>query len=130
MDRSLGSKSLPRALEDLGEGLVVHTLRSLYGGEDKAQWVKDERWLADLAAHGWLRFTKDDVTKVPVQLEAMIQAKTRVFWLPERSLKGPDQNEYFTFNIERILNRAARRPGPYVVSLHLEKPYLRTYWKP
>jgi hypothetical protein len=111
-------------------GLVVHTLRSLYGGEDNAQKTPDIRWLADLAAHGWLRFTKDDVTKVPIQLDAMIQAKTRVFWLPDRSLEKAKQNEHFTFNINRILNRAARRPGPYVVALHLVKPYLRTYWKP
>lgn len=74
-------------------------------------------------------FTKDDVTKVPIQLAALIQAKSRGFWLPNANLPGPRQVEYFTFNIHRILQRS-RKPGPYLVGVYMAKPYLRWRWRP
>jgi hypothetical protein len=128
IDRSLGASELPDALRALGLGLVVHTLRSLYG-EEAAQEIPDQEWIDDAAAGDWLLFTKDDVTRVPVQLDALVQAKARGFWLPNAGVPGPQQVEHFTFNIHRILQRA-RTPGPYFVGVYLTKPYLRWKWRP
>jgi PIN like domain len=128
VDRGLGATELPEALRALGLGLVVHTLRSLYG-EQAGQSVPDEQWIADAAAGNWLWFTKDDVTKVPIQLAALVQAKSRGFLLPNANLPGPEQAKHFTFNIHRILQRA-KQPGPYLVGVYLVKPYLRWRWTP
>jgi hypothetical protein len=112
----------------LGLGLVIHTLRSLYG-EAGASRAPDEQWIGDAAKGNWLIFTKDDITKVPIQLEAMSAAASRVFYLPKAGLPGDIQVEHFTVNIHRILQRS-HKPGPYLVSLHLNKPYLRWHWRP
>jgi PIN like domain len=129
VDRGLGATELPEALRALDHGLVVHTLRSLYG-ERAAQRVPDEQWIADAAVGGWLWFTKDDVTKVPIQLDAMIRSRSRGFWLPNAGLPGPRQVEHFTFNINRILRRAQAVPGPYLVGVYMTKPYIRWKWRP
>jgi PIN like domain len=127
VDRSLGATELPNALRELGLGLVIHTLRSLYG-EDGAQTVDDEQWIRDAAKGDWVLFTKDDVTKVPLQLDALIRARSRGFWLPNAGLPGPTQVQHFTSNIHRILQRA-RKPGPYLVGVYLTEPYLRWKWR-
>lgn len=51
IDRSLGRKHLAGALTELG--LTVHTMASVYG-EQNAQELEDERWLADVGRHDWI----------------------------------------------------------------------------
>lgn len=107
---------------------MIHTLRSLYG-EKASQDIDDDVWIADAAAGDWVIFTADDVTKVPIQLDALVRAGTRAFWIPNAGLSGPQQIEHFTLNINRILQRA-RKPGPYLVGVYMTKPHLRWKWRP
>lgn len=50
IDRSLGRKHLATALAE--QGLIVHTMASVYG-EATAQELSDDVWLKEAGARGW-----------------------------------------------------------------------------
>jgi len=111
IDRSLGRHHLAAALTDCG--LVVHTLASLYG-EQKAQTVADEEWLALAGKNDWVVLMKDDaIRRRPAEIEALRLAGVRAFCLTNANLRAVEQSERFVANRHRIIQRAAK-PGPFI----------------
>lgn len=115
IDRSLGRHELADALR--AEGFVAHTLASVYG-EDRAQRVRDEEWIALAGERGWVVLTKDDaIRRRPAEIGAVERARVRMFCLTNAGLRGPEQIERFLSNIHRIAQRS-RRPGPWICGVY------------
>jgi len=94
VDRSLGYYLLPDAMRELG--LVVHTMRSVYG-PGAEETVEDMVWLEQVGRAGWVALTKDDaIRRRPAGAEGAHGAR-RPCLLPHQ--REPDR-------------RAATRPLP------------------
>ena len=123
IDRSLGRKHLAAALTDLG--LVVHTMASVYG-EQTAQELEDEHWLADAGRREWIVLMKDDaIRRRPAERDALSQARLRTFCLTNAQLRASEQSARFMENIPRIL-RQAKKPGPYIYGVY--GGHIRRLW--
>jgi hypothetical protein len=123
IDRSLGRKHLAEALRELG--FTVHTLSSVYG-EKRGQAVRDEEWLRDAGANGWVVLMKDDKIRTrPAERDALANAGVRAFCLTNAQLRAVEQTERFTLNINRIVQRS-RTPGPYIYGVYDDG--LRRLW--
>jgi len=123
IDRSLGRKHLATALSDLD--LTVHTMASVYG-EDVAQTLADEEWLADAGEHGWVVLMKDDrIRRRPAERDALSDAAVRAFCLTNANLRAAEQSARFVQNIHRILQQA-RRDGPYIYGVY--EGYIKRLW--
>lgn len=115
IDRSLGRRVVPDALRACG--LVVHTMASVYG-EQVSQGLRDETWLRDVGARGWIVLMKDDaIRRRPAEREALIDGGVRAFCLTNAQLRGKEQARRFVENRHRILKQA-RQPGPYIVGVY------------
>lgn len=123
IDRSLGRRHLAQALADLG--LTVHTMASVYG-EQAAQGLEDERWLADVGRHDWIVLMKDDaIRRRPSERDVLAAAKVRAFCLTNAQLRASEQSARFVGNIERI-RRQAEKPGPYIYGVY--DGYIKKLW--
>jgi hypothetical protein len=115
IDRSLGRKVVPNALR--ASGLIVHTMASVYG-ERVGQGLRDETWLRDVGARGWVVLMKDDaIRRRPAEREALIEGGVRAFCLTNAQLRGEQQARRFVDNRERILTQA-HKPGPYIYGVY------------
>jgi hypothetical protein len=111
VDRSLGAVIVPNALMALG--LVVHTLRSVYG-EAAARDIEDEVWLQEAGTRGWVVLAKDEhIRRRANELAAIKSAKVKAFYLTPGGLKGELQAAIFVKHINRIIQRSRQR-GPMI----------------
>jgi hypothetical protein len=123
IDRSLGRKHLAQALGELG--FTVHTMASVYG-EEVAQELEDERWLADVGQRDWIVLMKDDaIRRRPAERDALSEAKVRAFCLTNAQLRAAEQSARFVGNIARI-QRQAEKPGPYIYGIY--DGYIKRLW--
>jgi hypothetical protein len=123
IDRSLGRKHLAQALGNLG--FTIRTMASVYG-EQVAQELDDERWLADAGEHDWIVLMKDDaIRRRPAERDALSEAKVRAFCLTNAQLRASEQSARFVSNIERI-QRQAEKPGPYIYGVY--DGYIKRLW--
>jgi hypothetical protein len=123
IDRSLGRRHLAQALAELG--LTVHTMASVYG-EQAAQGLEDERWLADVGRHDWIVLMKDDaIRRRPSERDVLVAAKVRAFCLTNAQLRASEQSTRFVSNINRILHQA-EKPGPYIYGVY--DGYIKKLW--
>jgi hypothetical protein len=115
IDRSLGKHVLPDSLRDVG--FVVHTLADVYG-EEGAQTVSDEEWIAHAGKTGLVVLTKDEaIRRRPAELDAVDRHEVRMFCLPNAQLRGDEQRDRFLNNIDRIVQRSTR-PGPWICGVY------------
>jgi hypothetical protein len=111
IDRSLGRVALPAALR--AAGLTVRTLAGVYG-EQQAQDVEDQQWIALAADNDWVVLCKDDrIRRRPAERQALTEGRVRAFCLTNANLVFDQQAEYFVNNRFRII-QASRKPGPYL----------------
>jgi hypothetical protein len=92
-------------------GYVVRTLAEVYG-EDTL--VSDVQWIQEADAAGWVALTKDErIIRRPEEQAVLATSTLRVFAIGNQHLTGPVMADYFTANLNRIVQRS-RRPGPFV----------------
>jgi len=97
--------------------MVVHTMRDVYG-EERAQRIRDEEWMADAAAAGRVALMKDDkIRRRPAELAALQVAGLRAFVLTNAQLPRAEMARWFVENLPRII-RTCRRPGPYIYGVY------------
>jgi hypothetical protein len=125
VDRSLGKKQLPEALRELG--YTVHTVASLFGGEEAAQRVKDVEWLRLAGERGYVVLMKDAVHRVEAQREVLARHQVKAFLLVNRHLTGEQQCATVVANLNRIVQRS-RKPGPFVWGIYGDG--LKRLWPP
>jgi uncharacterized protein with PIN domain len=115
VDRSLGRHLLPDALRQAG--YEAHTLASVYG-EQKAQLVADEEWLALAGERAWVVLTKDDaIRRRAAELEVVERHAVRMFCLTKANLRGDEQRDRFITNINRIVQRS-KKAGPWICGVY------------
>lgn len=125
VDRSLGRHLLPEALQQAG--FTAHTLASVYG-EEEAQRVSDEEWIALAGQNEWVVLTKDDaIRRRPAELAAVEEHEVKMFCLTNAGLRGEEQRDRFFTNINRIVQRS-RKPGPWICGVY--ERGIRQIWPP
>jgi predicted nuclease of predicted toxin-antitoxin system len=118
VDRSLGRHVLPDALHEAG--FVAHTLASVYG-EERAQEISDEEWLAKAGTEEWVVFTKDDaIRRRSAELAVVQRHDVKVFCLTTANLRGDEQRDRFLTNINRIVQRSRKR-GPWICGVYEDR---------
>jgi hypothetical protein len=92
-------------------------MASVYG-EQVAQELDDERWLADAGRFDWVVLMKDDaIRRRPAERDALSEAKLRTFCLTNANLRAAEQTARFVGNIGVILQQASK-PGPYIYGVY------------
>lgn len=125
IDRSLGRHLLRDGLQQAG--YTAHTLASVYG-EEEAQHVSDEQWIALAGQNDWVVLTKDDaIRRRPAELAAVEQHAVKMFGLTNAGLRGDEQRERFLSNINRIVQRSNKR-GPWICGVYQNR--IAQIWPP
>ena len=113
IDRSLGRHQVADALR--AEGLVVHTLWSVYGAAEQA--LDDDVWATDAGLRGWIVLSDDNRLRYAVGTRLLEAHRVGVFQLARGDLPGRVQARWYLDNLAAI-QRACREPRPFIYSVH------------
>ena len=117
IDRSLGRIHLAAALA--ARGLTVHTMASVYG-EERAQGLADEEWLADAGGQGWVVLMKDAaIRRRPAERDALAAAGVQAFCLTNANLRAAEQTQRFLDQLPAILDELVD-PGPWICGVYAD----------
>lgn len=111
VDECLGRHDVPDALVRAGERVIRHDERFSSGTQDAV-------WLAEIANNpSWVVLTKDaQIRRRPLELEALGNARARVFTLTSASLTGAQQAAAFVRALPKI-KRLCKRKGPFIATV-------------
>jgi len=119
VDRSLGRRAVAFALRDAGFEVVVHD--DVFAAD-----TDDEVWLAEAGERGWIVLMKDDRIRYrPRERAALEAARVQAFALTNASMTGEEQALLFRAHAGRIERFCGEHPGPFVVGVYRERPFLR-----
>ncbi len=114
LDRSLGSKILIARLRDAGWD--ARTLAEEYG-DQRAQTMRDEEWIAAGTAAGYVLLAKDHkIASRPLEAQAVYLNDARVIAFTSGELTGQQMGDICVAHEERIHRLASVTP-PFVFSL-------------
>jgi len=115
VDRSLGSIQVPRLLR--AEGFQLTTMAEHYG-EQQAQSLDDQAWIAETARLGWIAFHKDDaIRRNEAEKNAVRRSGARCFCVPRADLTAPQAVRRYLDNLAAIA-RAVGASGPFIYSVY------------
>ncbi len=113
IDRSLGRHIVPEKIR--ARGYTVRTLWSLYG--DREETLADTEFLRHAGRNRWAVHTADArIRRRPHELAVVEAERVQLFALPSGGLRGVEQAQRFTDNLDRIV-AACRLPGPFIYSV-------------
>ncbi|HEY8114126.1 MAG TPA: hypothetical protein VII16_14930 [Actinomycetes bacterium] len=119
VDRSLGRRIVPSALRDAGYDVAIHD--DIFAAD-----AHDEVWLAEAGRRGWIVLMKDDRIRYrPRERAALEAAGVQAFALTNANMTGEEQAHLLRTHATRIERLCAERPGPFVVGVYRERPFLR-----
>jgi uncharacterized protein with PIN domain len=119
VDRSLGRWAVPSALRNAGFDVVIHD--DVFAAD-----TDDDIWLAEAGAQGWIVLMKDDRIRYrPRERAALEAARVQAFALTSASMTGEQQAHLLTAHAGRMERFCAEHPGPFVVGVYRERPFLR-----
>jgi hypothetical protein len=115
LDRSLGRYQVADALR--AEGLVVHTLWSVYGTAAE-QRLDDDVWAADAGQRGWIVLSADKRLRYDVGTRLLVAHRVGVFQLARGNLPGRSQVCWYLNNLEEIQLAWDDTSRPFIYSVH------------
>jgi PIN like domain len=119
VDRSLGRWAVPSALRDAGFEVVIHD--DVFAAD-----TDDDIWLAEAGARGWIVLMKDDRIRYrPRERAALEAARVQAFALTTATMTGQEQAHLLLTHAGRMERFCAEHPGPFVVGVYRERPFLR-----
>jgi hypothetical protein len=119
VDRSLGRRAVPAALRVAGYEVVVHD--DMFSRD-----TDDELWLDHAGSQGWIVLMKDDRIRYrPREHAALEAARVQAFALTNAHLTGEEQAQLLRVHAERIERFCTEHPGPFVVGVYQQPPFLR-----
>lgn len=119
VDRSLGRRAVPSALRQAGFDVVVHD--DVFAAD-----TDDEIWLREAGVKGWIVLVKDDRIRYrPRERNALEAARVQAFTLTAANLTGAQQAHLLLTHAARMERFCAEHPGPFVVDIYQERPFLR-----
>lgn len=102
-------------------------------GEPEAQRKEDPPWLRDCGGQRLIVLTKDKAILTPqpegrpsLQIQAIREARTRVFLLMSQTLSADEQAERFLRHERAITHIASSRQGPFVYGIFADA--MREVW--
>lgn len=114
LDRSVGGRALVSRLRDVGWD--VRTLAEEYGDE-RAQAMRDEEWIAEGTRAGYVFIAKDHkVASRPLEALAIYMNDARVFAFASGQLTATEMGDLCIAH-ERAMYRLAAAKPPFVMSL-------------
>lgn len=110
IDRCLG-RQLGLTLRE--RGLLIELHEDHYA--DDAQ---DAEWLIDVGSRGWVVLTKDKaIRKKPLERQAVIIAKVRIFSLPSGNYTGAEMTDILLANLLGIGRFLKKHKPPFIASV-------------
>jgi hypothetical protein len=114
LDRSVGGKLLIARLR--GAGWVARTLAEEYGDE-RAQRMPDEEWIAEGTRSGYVLLAKDHrVATRPLEAQAIYVHDARVITFARGELTAAEMGD-LCLRHERAIHRLAQVQPPFVMAL-------------
>lgn len=114
LDRSLGQRILAARLRE--EGWIVRTLAEEFG-DDRAQAMRDEEWIAAGASSGYVMLAKDHrIATRPLEAQAIYVNDARVVVFARGDLTSEQMGNLCLRHESKIREVAAAR-GPFVYSI-------------
>lgn len=112
VDRSLGRKTVPEALREAGEEVMVHD-------EQFAQDAKDEEWLSRAGAEGWIVLSADKKIRYRVnELDALKEAGVKAFILTAKSkMTGVQMGAVFVSALPSIKDCILKYKGALIAHI-------------
>jgi predicted nuclease of predicted toxin-antitoxin system len=107
VDRCLG-KSVGVALRQSGLQVELHS-------DHFADDADDQTWITVVGQRGWVVLTKDKaILTRPIELQAVIAAKVRMFRLPSGNMTGEDMGRVFVNNRLKMGRFMKKHPPPFI----------------
>ena len=107
VDRCLG-RSVGVALRQAGLQVEFHA-------DHFADDAADETWISEVGQRGWIVLTKDKAIRTrPVELQAVIAAKVRMFRLSSGNMTGEDMGRIFVDNRLKMGRFLKNHPPPFI----------------
>lgn len=118
MDRGLGSRTIADGLRAAGWSVV--TMDERYG-KHESQWISDDEWISDASRRGDVLLCKDRaIAKRPLEAQAIVQAKARVFVIASAQITGQESLARLLRN-EQGIERHAEEAGPFVIGVYADR---------
>jgi len=87
-------------------------------GEQQAQSLDDQAWIAETARLGWIAFHKDDaIRRNEAEKNAVRRSGARCFCVPRADLTAPQAVRRYLDNLAAIA-RAVGASGPFIYSVY------------
>ena len=119
VDRSLGRRAVPSSLRDAGFEVVAHD--DVFAAD-----TDDDVWLAEAGAQSWIVLMKDDRIRYRPRERAVLEAaRVQAFALTTATMTGEEQAHLLLTHASRMEQFCAEHPGPFVVGVYRERPFLR-----
>jgi hypothetical protein len=113
LDECLGTHHVPDALLHAGASIVIHQQHFA-----NQPGIGDPDWIAEIAAHDWVVFTKDKSFKRrELERQAILAGGVRAFFLSATNLAGPEQAAIFVKALPRIRRLCAKHAGPFIARI-------------
>ncbi|MEW6777475.1 MAG: hypothetical protein AB1405_14355 [Bdellovibrionota bacterium] len=110
-DRDVGRYYVPEALRKAGETVKVHA-------DEFPEETDDATWLRVVGRHGWIVLTNDKkIRKRPNEIEAVREAKVRMFAFGSGNLKGEVMAEQIVKALPEIKSLISRQSAPFIANI-------------
>ncbi len=111
MDRSLG-RALGDKLRDAGWKVEIHD-------QHFAENTPDDEWLVTVGERGWVVLTKDKaIRRKAIEKEAVINAKVRIFTLPNGSMTGQEMADAYLNSRAKIGRFLKDNAAPFIAVVY------------
>jgi PIN like domain len=111
-DENLGRHIVPEALRRAGEQVIAFHEKFVSG-------TKDEVWLREVGANGWVLLTKDSRIRYRRnEMQALLSSKGRSFVLVSSNLPGAEIAEIFVSALGRMKKLCRRQRPPFIAHVH------------
>ena len=113
----MGTRAVPEGLRALG--IEVVTMSERYG-EAAGQRIEDVAWMPEVAAAGEAVLMSDSIHKKKAEEARVLRDCGLRAFIVNAQLPAAETVRRFTVSLQAI-ERACRRPGPFVYRLHPER---------
>jgi hypothetical protein len=111
LDRSLGSKAVPHALQQAGVHVEIHAAHF-------ADNTPDVDWLPQVGQHGWIVLMKDKrIRSRPHERQALLYAGVRAFVLVAGNITGQEMGASFVNALPAMYALLRRREAAFIAQI-------------
>lgn len=112
VDRALGQKTVPTALQEAGASVEIHS-------DHFAPESPDVEWLPSASTRGWVVLTKDEkIGRDPLEIKAIARADAKVFILVSGNLTRQQMAALFVRVLETLTKFAQGNQAPFIAKVY------------